>query len=309
MAKKKTSAKSTKTRQRPKKPLPIKASKKKSAVVNKKPKQVTSKVKKPTVKKAVRKIPKKVIIRQYRVPLGPKAHLLIQLRRTKTTAKKPKASKSIFASAYAGLATRLKKAPFALPLIVIGLLGTVYFSTDVFRTTPQLTVYSPPAPTVQQYPTPKVKPVTLSKSEPVSLNIPDVGISTSLSTVGKQQDNTLEVPVSAEIPGWYRLSPTPGELGPSIIVGHVDSPKGPAVFWRLRELTAGQIIEVKRADNTTAKFKITEILQFEQNNFPTEKVYGNIEHAGLRLITCGGTFNRITQQYSHNTVVFASLIE
>lgn len=204
---------------------------------------------------------------------------------------------------------RFRSVPLGLPLIILGLIGTLYFTTDIFRPTQELSVYSPPAPVFSAAPVPEIKPKTFDKSEPTNLAIADIGLNTTLTTVGKQADNTLEVPISADIPGWYRFSPTPGELGPSIIVGHVDSPKGPGVFWRLRELKAGQIIEIKRADGSITKFEVTIIRQFEQDNFPTQEVYGNIDHAGLRLITCGGTFNRLTGNYSHNIVVFASLVE
>jgi sortase (surface protein transpeptidase) len=186
-------------------------------------------------------------------------------------------------------------------------MGVFYFAADVFKSAPELKVYSPPAPTFEATIMAEIQPKTLAKSEPVKVSIPDIGLDTQLTTVGKQPDGTLEVPVSANTPGWYRLSPTPGELGPAVIVGHVDSPKGPAVFWRLRELTPGKFVEVSRADGSIVKFKITEVKQFEQNNFPTNEVYGNVDHAALRLITCGGSYNKLTGNYSHNTVIFAVL--
>lgn len=251
-------------------------------------KKVAAKKAQPVVaKKVIRKKPK-----QFSVWFGPNERIQITIKR----ARKAKNKKQ-----------QVRLPRLSAALVVIGMLGTIFFSKDVFRPTPSLAVYSPPIPVAQQNPTPQLKIQTLTKSVPVSLSIPTINLSTSLTSVGQQSDNTLEVPVTTEIPGWYRYSPTPGELGPSVIVGHVDSVSGPAIFWRLRELTVGHIIEVKRTDNTTAKFKVTEVLQFEQNAFPTNKVYGDIDHAGLRLITCGGSFNRFTGQYSHNTIVFASL--
>jgi sortase (surface protein transpeptidase) len=109
------------------------------------------------------------------------------------------------------------------------------------------------------------------------------------------------------VTGWYKYSPTPGELGPAIIVGHVDSYKGISVFWRLRELVPGDTIDITRADGSVAKFQVNSLQQFDQTNFPTQAIYGDINYAGLRLITCGGTFNRKTGHYDHNMVVFASL--
>ncbi|MBI4101059.1 class F sortase, partial [Candidatus Microgenomates bacterium] len=95
----------------------------------------------------------------------------------------------------------------------------------------------------------------------------------------------------------------------AIVVGHIDNYRGPAVFWKLGQLQPGDVVEIDRADGTTVKFKVEAIKQFSQDQFPTAEVYGNIDHAGLRLITCGGQFNRITRQYSDNTVVFASMVQ
>jgi len=115
-------------------------------------------------------------------------------------------------------------------------------------------------------------------------------------------------PVLDYITGWYDKSPTPGEIGPSIIDGHVDNYETISVFWRLRELKANDEVDVTRTDGSVAKFKVTALQSFDQANFPTKEVYGNINYAGLRLITCGGTFSTVTGHYDHNTVVFASLI-
>jgi hypothetical protein len=91
-------------------------------------------------------------------------------------------------------------------------------------------------------------------------------------------------------------------------VGHVDYVNyGPAVFWDLSKLTPGDTFEVERKDGTKAKFKVDSVEAYPQANFPTEKVYGNINHAGIRLITCGGAWNEQTHHYSENTVVFGSL--
>jgi hypothetical protein len=81
-----------------------------------------------------------------------------------------------------------------------------------------------------------------------------------------------------------------------------------AVFWRLRELTPGQQIQIDRADGTTMTFKVDEVAQYSPGSYPTAKIYGNLNYAGLRLITCGGTFNRLTRGYDANTVVFASQV-
>lgn len=149
----------------------------------------------------------------------------------------------------------------------------------------------------------------LPKSDPVRLRAPAIKLDTALSAIGKNPDGTMEVPKDHHVAGWYSFGPTPGEKGPAVITGHVNSYLGPSVFANLSKLKKGQTIEVKRADGTTAKFKVNGVKQFSQKAFPTEQVYGNIEHAGLRLITCGGNFNYLTRQYSDNTVVFASYIQ
>lgn len=155
-----------------------------------------------------------------------------------------------------------------------------------------------------------VKPKGLSRSEPTNLRVSSVGINVDLISVGQKADGSMEVPPLFEpVAGWYKFSPTPGEIGPSVIAGHVDTHKGPSVFWRLREVKSGDVIEITRADGQTVKFKVEALKQFDQANFPTEEVYGNIKHAGLRLITCGGTFNKQTGRYTENTVVYAALIE
>lgn len=148
-------------------------------------------------------------------------------------------------------------------------------------------------------------PVALSHSAPVQLRVPDAGIDTSLIKLGKNPDGTLATPERYDIAGWYEFAPTPGEIGPAVIVGHVDNYLGPAVFFRLKDLQVGQSVFVTRQDNKTVEFRVDSVELFDQQNFPTAAVYGNIDYAGLRLITCGGSFNPLTGHYSHNTVVYA----
>lgn len=199
-------------------------------------------------------------------------------------------------------------------VILLGFGGLVYSGAESIKPPtidPPSTFSVPIAAPVQAEPKPEVKTNKgLPKSEPVNIKIASVGIESNIKPVGKKSDGTMETPPLYEhITGWYKHGPTPGEIGPSIIVGHVDTYKGPSVFYRLKQMKPGDIIEVTRADNKVVKFKVTGLQQFEQNeNFPTEKVYGNIDHAGIRLITCGGTYNKKTQKYSHNTVVFGKAV-
>jgi sortase (surface protein transpeptidase) len=154
----------------------------------------------------------------------------------------------------------------------------------------------------------QTSPGLLSASMPTRLNINKISVNAPVVPLGLEKDGSLATPNSAVTAGWYRNSPTPGELGPSVIVGHVDYVNyGPAVFWDLSKLTPGDTFEVERKDGTKAKFKVDSVEAYPQANFPTEKVYGNINHAGIRLITCGGAWNEQTHHYSENTVVFGSL--
>lgn len=125
--------------------------------------------------------------------------------------------------------------------------------------------------------------------------------------LGLDADGSMEVPPGGFPAGWYTGGPTPGELGPAVIAGHVDL-KGPGVFYRLRTMKPGDRVTVTRADGSKPVFRVTRVAQFEKDQFPTQQVYGNISHAGLRLITCGGSFNTRTGHYEDNLVVFADLV-
>jgi sortase (surface protein transpeptidase) len=155
------------------------------------------------------------------------------------------------------------------------------------------------------------KGLILKKSQPVALSIPAIKVTSPLLDLGLNADGTLQVP-SLDDPrskaGWYRNSPTPGSLGPAIIVGHIDSKKyGPGVFYELGSLMPGQEIDIARKDGTVAVFRVDGVRSYPKDHFPTLDVYGNIDHAGLRLITCGGTFDPERGSYENNIVVYASL--
>jgi sortase (surface protein transpeptidase) len=147
----------------------------------------------------------------------------------------------------------------------------------------------------------------MAESSPVRLRIPAIGVDSELMTLGLQADGSLEVPPEGFPAGWYTGGPTPGELGPAIIAGHVDWAGSPGVFFSLREMAPGDEIRVERADGSTALFRVRSIQQFPKDAFPTEAVYIDMDHAGLRLITCGGSFDRQARSYTDNIVVFADL--
>jgi hypothetical protein len=148
----------------------------------------------------------------------------------------------------------------------------------------------------------------MPRSRPVSLGIPSVQIHTSLLRLGLNDDGSLQVPWKPLLAGWYTGSPTPGELGPAVIAGHVDSwATGPAVFYRLGQVAVGAHVLVTRADGTVADFRVTAVTSYPKSGFPTHVVYGDVDRAELRLITCG-TWNSTTQAYDDDVVVFARLV-
>ncbi len=148
----------------------------------------------------------------------------------------------------------------------------------------------------------------MSRSLPVRLAVPSVKIDTGLLRLGLDTDGTLQVPWKPLLAGWYTGSPTPGELGPSVIAGHVDSwATGPAVFYRLGQVATGARVDVTRADGSVADFRVTAVASYPKAAFPTHLVYGDADRAELRLITCG-TWNSSRQEYDNNVIVFAQLI-
>jgi len=150
----------------------------------------------------------------------------------------------------------------------------------------------------------------MKKAIPKRLQIPAAAIDTTFEkSLGLDDNGAIEVPDSYDEVGWYEYGPTPGELGPAVILGHVDSYEGPAVFFRLGQVSVGDEIIIDRADGTIARFEVTALERHLQSGFPTALVYGDIDHAGLRLITCSGVFIRGQQQYTHNLIVFAKLVE
>ena len=150
----------------------------------------------------------------------------------------------------------------------------------------------------------------LRRSVPVSVEIPAIGVDSKLLRLGVNANGTMQVPSLYRTPGkaaWYKYSVTPGQIGASVIEGHVDTYRGPAVFFRLGALRPGDSIDVTLADRITAVFRVTGVRQYRKSNFPARTIYGATEYAALRLITCGGAFDYATGQYLGSTVVFASL--
>ena len=202
---------------------------------------------------------------------------------------------------------------FAAGLVVIvggtaGLLLT-HHSTPALRPV-AAGVAALPAPTGPIVAPPQSAAAQVAR--PVSLTIPLIGVKTNLITLGLAAGGAMQVPSTSTVAGWFTGSPRPGAVGSSIIVGHVDgrvaSTEAQGVFFRLNTLKVGDDVFVKRADGTTAEFRVTEVQTYLKDHFPTQTVYGPTPDAELRLITCGGAFDSVTRHYLSNIVVYATQV-
>jgi hypothetical protein len=149
----------------------------------------------------------------------------------------------------------------------------------------------------------------LDRSTPVQISIESIKLRASVDQIGLAPDGTLEEqPFStASHAAWYRLGPTPGQVGPAVITGHVDTKTSVAVFFYLTKVRPGDRVVITRADGRTATFTVDWLGSFPKSNFPTRLVYGSTDYPALRLITCGGTFDRSAGSYRDNIVLFAHL--
>ena len=145
-------------------------------------------------------------------------------------------------------------------------------------------------------------------SPPVRLTVASIGVNTTLQALNLQADGALPVPTNSAQAGWYAAGVRPGSIGPAIVVGHVDSVNGPAVFFRLKQLRVGDEIRVLRMDGTTAVFQVDSVQAYPKNTFPQSTVYGPTTDPVLRLITCTGTFDQASQNYLGNLVVSSHLV-
>ncbi|QKE82655.1 class F sortase [Arthrobacter sp. NEB 688] len=155
-------------------------------------------------------------------------------------------------------------------------------------------------------PVPAAGSDTPAAQQPVAIRIPAIGVESRLIDLGIAKDGTMQVPTDPALAGWLTGAPAPGERGPAVIAGHVDTHEGPAVFYRLRQLEPGDAIEVERRDGTTVTFTVRRLETFAKDDFPTDRVYGPAPGPVLRLITCSGDIDPVTGHYVDNTVVFAS---
>jgi hypothetical protein len=150
----------------------------------------------------------------------------------------------------------------------------------------------------------------LPPSAPTRIDVAAIGVHAPVVSLGLQRDGTIAVPPlsKAQETSWYKYGPTPGEDGPAVIVGHVDSKSGPAVFYRLGEIKPGAKVQISREDGTRPVFQVYRLERVPKTNFPTKRVYGPARHPALRLITCGGAYSSATGHYLDNIIAYATRV-
>lgn len=156
---------------------------------------------------------------------------------------------------------------------------------------------------------PERRPAEVADREaarPERIRIPAIGVAARLVPLRLQADRTMQTPRNFSEAGWYEPGPEPGERGPAVIAGHVDSAGGPAVFYRLRELRRGDLIRVARADGSVVRFRVEGLERWPKAAFPTRRVFGRTRAPVLRLVTCSGDFDASTGHYVDNTIVYAA---
>lgn len=181
-------------------------------------------------------------------------------------------------------------------------------------TNPAAFTFRPPAstppPATGTQTAPRTKAVdSQPRVVPAFVSVPAIGTTSPLIQLGLNSDATLEVPVDFYTAGWFNKGPRPGEPGAAVIAGHVDSYEGPAVFSRLTLLRPGDRVEVTNSNGSKSIFSVRRIDRYPKAYFPTEQVYGRTAASELRLITCGGPFDRKNGSYRDNVVVYANLVE
>lgn len=149
---------------------------------------------------------------------------------------------------------------------------------------------------------------THSKGDPCRIVIQSIHVNAKVIRLGLNADGTLEVPTDFSLTGWWAGGTQPGRVGPAVMVGHIDSTAGPAVFYRLRKLQPGAIVSIWRAGEPMVRYEVTSMTEVPKDQFPSERVYGSLSYPGLRLVTCGGTFDHATGHYVDNVIVFGRIV-
>lgn len=190
------------------------------------------------------------------------------------------------------------------PPAVLG--AVVPSSAGSATTTPGMSDQQSPEGSLAE-PTLGALPPAAGTSPPTRVSIPSIGVDSSLESLGLLANGELQPPTEWQQAGWYADGIVPGGTGPAVIIGHVDSVSGPAVFFRLGDLRVGDPVLVKRKDGSTLRFVVEAMRSYPKDHFPTAAVYGPTPLPELRLITCTGQFDRDAHSYLDNLVVSARL--
>ena len=193
-------------------------------------------------------------------------------------------------------------------LVFVGLhgdLGSAETSTASRADPPRDSVTRPP----NQSLTAKSERASKSRVLPASLKIPAIQVSSDVTRLGLNEDDTVEVPEDPATVGWYSLGPTPGQPGSSVMLGHRDSKQGAAVFYRLQNLKPADRVAVRLSDRAIAHFEVTRVVSYENEKFPAQKVYdGKTPRPVLNLVTCGGAYDQAAGGYQSNVVVYTKYL-
>ncbi|NUR85244.1 MAG: class F sortase [Nonomuraea sp.] len=192
-------------------------------------------------------------------------------------------------------------------LIVMGLSGIFGGAEPA----PRATAQNLTAPKITLPPDLRLKGVAapMAPARPYAVYIPSIGVAAPLMELGLDAAGAIQNPpfTPSNLAGWYRYGPVPGQRGAAVITGHLDTKSGPAVFEYLRNVKKGAQIQVLRADRSVAVFVVDRVEHTPKATFPTRKVYGKLTYPGLRVITCGGSFDAQAHSYRENTIVYAHL--
>jgi sortase (surface protein transpeptidase) len=192
-----------------------------------------------------------------------------------------------------------------LAAVVTMLAGVVLIVARAEPEDPVDSPAQPPAP--PSWAAEPAQTVAAPAARPVRVRIPAIGVNREIVDVTVDGSGALIPPESAEVVGWYTAGPAPGDVGPALLAAHVDSQTGPGAFYKLVDLHPGDRITVERAEQSTVDFVVVSTTKVAKTAFPTDLVYAPLPVPMLRLITCGGTFDRAAHSYRDNVIVEAAL--
>lgn len=205
------------------------------------------------------------------------------------------------------LAAALRRARVWIAVGLLALAGLVLVDLGLRGHDHPLAAPAPSSVSPSAETAPTAVALAAARSAPETLHIPKLGLSAPIGSLGLNADGSVQVPSNTVETGWFRLGPTPGQIGSAVILGHVDSTQGPGVFFQLRTLAPGDQVNVDLTDGMTARFTVNSVAQYTKAQFPAQRVYGSHGSSALQLVTCGGAFDHQTGSYLSNVVVYTSL--